>query len=156
MSIQEGDKIPGATLHSMRDGKPTSMTTEEIFAGKKVVLFAVPGAFTPTCSMAHLPGYVVNADSIKAKGVDLIAVHSVNDPHVLNAWNKQQGSEEIEIIADWNADFAKALGVDADMSQTGLGIRAKRYALIVKNGVVTYFGEGDLDVSGAEAILEAL
>ena len=95
-------------------------------------------------------------EAIKAKGVDLIAVHSVNDPHVLNAWNKQQGSEEIEIIADWNADFAKALGVDADMSKTGLGIRAKRYALIVKNGVVTYFGEGDLDVSGAEAILEAL
>ena len=91
MSIQEGDKIPAATLHSMQDGKPTPMTTEEIFAGKKVVLFAVPGAFTPTCSMAHLPGYVVNADSIKSKGVDTIACVSVNDPFVVRAWAKSVG-----------------------------------------------------------------
>ena len=155
MTIEVGDQLPDVTAKTFDDG-PANLSIGALIEGKTAVIFGLPGAFTPTCSIRHLPGFVDHAEAIKAKGVDLIAVHSVNDPHVLNAWNKQQGSEEIEIIADWNADFAKALGVDADMSKTGLGIRAKRYALIVKNGVVTYFGEGDLDVSGAEAILEAL
>lgn len=155
MTIEVGDRLPDVTVKTFDDG-PANLSIGALIEGKTAVIFGLPGAFTPTCSIRHLPGFVDHAEAIKAKGVDLIAVHSVNDPHVLNAWNKQQGSEEIEIIADWNADFAKALGVDADMSKTGLGIRAKRYALIVKNGVVTYFGEGDLDVSGAEAILEAL
>ncbi|MAW53225.1 MAG: peroxiredoxin [Geminicoccus sp.] len=155
MTIEVGDQLPDVTVKTFDDG-PANLSIGALIEGKTAVIFGLPGAFTPTCSIRHLPGFVDHAEAIKAKGVDLIAVHSVNDPHVLNAWNKQQGSEEIEIIADWNADFAKALGVDADMSKTGLGIRAKRYALIVKNGVVTYFGEGDLDVSGAEAILEAL
>jgi len=155
MTIEVGDRLPDVTVKTFDDG-PANLSIGALIEGKTAVIFGLPGAFTPTCSIRHLPGFVDHAEAIKAKGVDLIAVHSVNDPHVLNAWNKQQGSEEIEIIADWNADFAKALGVDADMSKTGLGIRAKRYALIVKNGVVTYFGEGDLDLSGAVAILEAL
>lgn len=155
MTIKVGDALPDVTVKTWDDG-PADLSIGALTAGKTAVIFGLPGAFTPTCSIRHLPGFVDHADAIKAKGVDLIAVHSVNDPHVLNAWNKQQGSEEIETLADWNAEFAKALGVDADMSRTGLGIRAKRYALIVKNGEVTYFGEGDLDVSGAEAILDAL
>ena len=110
MSIQEGDKIPAATLHSMQDGKPTPMTTEEIFAGKKVVLFAVPGAFTPTCSMAHLPGYVVNADSIKGKGVDTIACVSVNDAFVMDAWGQNKNAEELLMLGDGNGDLTEALG----------------------------------------------
>ena len=159
MSIQEGDKIPGATLHSMRDGKPTPMTTEEIFAGKKVVLFAVPGAFTPTCSMAHLPGYVVNADSIKAKGVDTIACVSVNDAFVMDAWGQNKNAEELLMLGDGNGDLTEALGLTMDGSGFGLGKRSQRYAMIVEDGTVTKLSveaAGKLEVSAAEAILEAL
>ncbi len=159
MSIQEGDKIPGATLHSMRDGKPTPMTTEEIFAGKKVVLFAVPGAFTPTCSMAHLPGYVVNADSIKAKGVDTIACVSVNDAFVMDAWGQNKNAEELLMLGDGNGDLTEALGLTMDGSGFGLGKRSQRYAMIVEDGTVTKLAveaPGKLEVSAAEAILEAL
>ena len=159
MSIQEGDKIPGATLHSMRDGKPTPMTTEEIFAGKKVVLFAVPGAFTPTCSMAHLPGYVVNADSIKAKGVDTIVCVSVNDAFVMDAWGQNKNAEELLMLGDGNGDLTEALGLTMDGSGFGLGKRSQRYAMIVEDGTVTKLSveaPGKLEVSAAEAILEAL
>jgi peroxiredoxin len=159
MSIQEGDKIPGATLHSIRDGKPTPMTTEEIFAGKKVVLFAVPGAFTPTCSMAHLPGYVVNADSIKAKGVDTIACVSVNDAFVMDAWGQNKNAEELLMLGDGNGDLTEALGLTMDGSGFGLGKRSQRYAMIVEDGTVTKLSveaPGKLEVSAAEAILEAL
>jgi len=159
MSIQEGDKIPGATLHSMRDGKPTPMSTEEIFAGKKVVLFAVPGAFTPTCSMAHLPGYVVNADSIKAKGVDTIACVSVNDAFVMDAWGQNKNAEELLMLGDGNGDLTEALGLTMDGSGFGLGKRSQRYAMIVEDGTVTKLSveaPGKLEVSAAEAILEAL
>lgn len=159
MSIQEGDKIPGATLHSMRDGKPIPMTTEEIFAGKKVVLFAVPGAFTPTCSMAHLPGYVVNADSIKAKGVDTIACVSVNDAFVMDAWGQNKNAEELLMLGDGNGDLTEALGLTMDGSGFGLGKRSQRYAMIVEDGTVTKLSveaPGKLEVSAAEAILEAL
>ena len=159
MSIQEGDKIPGATLHSMRDGKPTPMTTEEIFAGKKVVLFAVPGAVTPTCSMAHLPGYVVNADSIKAKGVDTIACVSVNDAFVMDAWGQNKNAEELLMLGDGNGDLTEALGLTMDGSGFGLGKRSQRYAMIVEDGTVTKLSveaPGKLEVSAAEAILEAL
>ena len=159
MSIQEGDKIPGATLHSMRDGKPTPMTTEEIFAGKKVVLFAVPGAFTPTCSMAHLPGYVLNADSIKAKGVDTIACVSVNDAFVMDAWGQNKNAEELLMLGDGNGDLTEALGLTMDGSGFGLGKRSQRYAMIVEDGTVTKLSveaPGKLEVSAAEAILEAL
>ena len=159
MSIQEGDQIPGATVHSMRDGKPTPMTTEEIFAGKKVVLFAVPGAFTPTCSMAHLPGYVVNADSIKAKGVDTIACVSVNDAFVMDAWGQNKNAEELLMLGDGNGDLTEALGLTMDGSGFGLGKRSQRYAMIVEDGTVTKLSveaPGKLEVSAAEAILEAL
>ena len=159
MSIQEGDKIPGATLHSMRDGKPTPMTTEEIFAGKKVVLFAVPGAFTPTCSMAHLPGYVVNADSIKAKGVDTIACVSVNDAFVMDAWGQNKNAEELLMLGDGNGDLTEALGLTMDGSGFGLGKRSQRYAMIVEDGTVTKLSveaPGKLEVSAAEEILESL
>jgi len=159
MSIQEGDKIPAATLHSMQDGKPTPMSTEDIFAGKKVVLFAVPGAFTPTCSMAHLPGYVVHADSIKAKGVDTIACVSVNDAFVMDAWGQNKNAEELLMLADGNGDLTAALGLTMDGSGFGLGQRSQRYAMIVENGTVTKLSveaPGKLEVSAAEAILEAL
>jgi peroxiredoxin len=159
MSIQEGDKIPAATLHSMQGGKPTPITTEEIFAGKKVVLFAVPGAFTPTCSMAHLPGYVVNADSIKAKGVDTIACVSVNDAFVMDAWGQNKNAEELLMLGDGNGDLTEALGLTMDGSGFGLGKRSQRYAMIVEDGTVTKLSveaPGKLEVSAAEAILEAL
>lgn len=159
MSIQEGDKIPAATLHSMQDGKPTPMSTEDIFAGKKVVLFAVPGAFTPTCSMAHLPGYVVHANSIKAKGVDTIACVSVNDAFVMDAWGQNKNAEELLMLADGNGDLTAALGLTMDGSGFGLGQRSQRYAMIVENGTVTKLfveAPGKLEVSAAEAILEAL
>ncbi len=159
MSIQEGDKIPAVTLHSMQDGKPTPISTEDIFAGKKVVLFAVPGAFTPTCSMAHLPGYVVHADSIKAKGVDTIACVSVNDAFVMDAWGQNKNAEELLMLADGNGDLTAALGLTMDGSGFGLGQRSQRYAMIVENGTVTKLSveaPGKLEVSAAEAILEAL
>ena len=155
MTISVGDPFPSETVKTWDDA-PVDLAVGDLIAGKTAVIFGVPGAFTPTCSMRHMPGFVDHYDDIKAKGVDVIAVHSVNDPYVMNMWNKDQGHEGIVTLADWDARLAKALGVDADMSRTGLGIRAKRYALIVKNGEVTYFGEGDLDVSGAEAILDAL
>tara|TARA_B100000900_G_scaffold90633_2_gene73960 strand:- start:25 stop:504 length:480 start_codon:yes stop_codon:yes gene_type:complete len=159
MSIKEGDKIPAVTLHSMQDGKPTPMSTEDIFAGKKVVLFAVPGAFTPTCSMAHLPGYVVHADSIKAKGVDTIACVSVNDAFVMDAWGQNKNAEELLMLADGNGDLTAALGLTMDGSGFGLGQRSQRYAMIVENGTVTKLSveaPGKLEVSAAEAILKAL
>ena len=159
MSIQEGDKIPAVTLHSMQDGKPTPMSTEDIFAGKKVVLFAVPGAFTPTCSMTHLPGYVVHADSIKAKGVDTIACVSVNDAFVMDAWGQNKNAEELLMLADGNGDLTAALGLTMDGSGFGLGQRSQRYAMIVEDGTVTKLSveaPGKLEVSAAEAILEAL
>ena len=159
MSIQEGGKMPTATLHRMQDGKPTPITTEDIFAGKKVVLFAVPGAFTPTCSMAHLPGYVVHADSIKAKGVDTIACVSVNDAFVMDAWGQNKNAEELLMLADGNGDLTAALGLTMDGSGFGLGQRSQRYAMIVEDGTVTKLSveaPGKLEVSAAEAILESL
>ncbi len=157
MSIQSGDKIPSINLTTMGDG-PTPITTDEIFSGKKVVLFAVPGAFTPTCSEAHLPGFVVNADKIKAKGVDTIACISVNDAFVMGAWGKAQNASEILMLADGNADFAEAIGLTMDGSKFGMGTRSQRYAMIVDDGVVSHLAveEGGLDVSSAESILAAL
>tara|TARA_B100000927_G_scaffold262246_1_gene233004 strand:- start:1042 stop:1473 length:432 start_codon:yes stop_codon:yes gene_type:complete len=143
----------------MQDGKPTPITTEDIFAGKKVVLFAVPGAFTPTCSMAHLPGYVVHADSIKAKGVDTIACVSVNDAFVMDAWGQNKNAEELLMLADGNGDLTAALGLTMDGSGFGLGQRSQRYAMIVEDGTVTKLSveaPGKLEVSAAEAILESL
>ena len=159
MTIQEGANLPEATLHLMQEGKPTPMTVGDLFGGKKVVLFAVPGAFTPTCSNAHLPGYVVKADELKAKGVDDIVCLSVNDAFVMDAWGKDKNAEQLLMVADGNGDFTKALGLEMDGSGFGLGTRSQRYAMIVDDGKVTKLAveePGKLEVSAAEAILDSL
>ncbi|MYJ73555.1 MAG: peroxiredoxin [Gammaproteobacteria bacterium] len=159
MAIQEGDRLPEATLHVMRDGRPTAVTTGDLFGGKKVVLFAVPGAFTPTCSQAHLPGYVANADEIKAKVVDSIVCVAVNDAFVMDAWGADGNAGELVMAGDGNGDFTAALGLEMDGRGFGLGTRSERYAMIVDDGVVTKLAveaPGAFEVSKAEAILEAL
>ena len=159
MAIQEGDRLPDATLHVMADGRPTAVSTSELFGGKKVVLFAVPGAFTPTCSEAHLPGYVVNADEIKAKGVDSIVCVAVNDAFVMDAWGKDRNADALVMAADGNSDFTTALGLEMDGTGFGLGTRSQRYAMVVDDGVVTKLAveaPGAFEVSKAEAILETL
>lgn len=159
MAVQVGESIPQATMKIMGDKGPQDITTGDIFSGKKVVLFAVPGAFTPTCSEAHLPGFVANADKIKAKGVDSIVCVSVNDPFVMDAWGKGQNADEIMMVADGNGDFTKAMGVELDGSGFGLGTRSIRYSLVADDGKITALNlekGGAFEVSSAEAILEAL
>ena len=159
MAISEGDKLPTATMHIMKDGRPTPVTTDDLFAGKKVVLFAVPGAYTPTCSQAHLPGFVVNADAIKAKGVDDIICVSVNDAFVMDSWGSDKNADELLMVGDGNGEFAEALGLEMDGSGFGLGTRSQRYAMIVDDGVVTKLNveaPGQFEISSAEAVLEAL
>lgn len=160
MAIQVGEKIPDATLKVMRADGMKDVTTGELFTGKKVVLFAVPGAFTPTCSQQHLPGFVTHGAAIKARGVDSILCVSVNDAFVMDAWGKSVGvGDDITLLADGNADFAKALGLDFDGSAIGFGTRAQRFALVAEDGVVTHLAVEKpmkFEVSGAEAILEAL
>jgi len=159
MSIKTGDRVPSATLKKMGEKGPENLTTDAIFAGKKVVLFAVPGAFTPTCSAAHLPGYVVNAHKFREKGVDTIACMSVNDAFVMGAWGKAQNAEEILMLADGNAEFTKALGLTLDGTGFGMGLRSQRFAMVVEDGVVKQLAvepAGGLDVSAAEKVLAAL
>ncbi len=159
MTIAVGDKIPNATLHQLGAKGPAAISTDEIFKGKKVVIFAVPGAFTPTCSNAHLPGYVVKADDFFNKGVDTIACVSVNDPFVMAAWGEQQNAEKILMLADGNCSFTKAVGISLDLSVAGLGTRSGRYAMIVDDGVVTALNveeATDLDISDAESMLALL
>lgn len=159
MSIKTGDTIPPCTLKTMGEKGPQDISTDDIFSGKKVVLFAVPGAFTPGCSITHLPGYVVNADKIKAKGVDTIACMAVNDAFVMDAWGKAQNAQELLMLADGNGDFTAALGLELDGSGFGLGTRSQRFAMIVENGTVTALNveEGPgVDVSSAETIMEQL
>jgi peroxiredoxin len=160
MTIKVGDTLPSTTFRVMTADGPKPKTTEEVFKGKKVVLFAVPGAFTPTCTKNHLPGFVANAAAIKAKGIDTIAVTAVNDPFVMGAWKGAAGSDDIEFLADGSADFAKAVGLELDASAGGLGIRSKRYCMVVDNGVVKSLAiedaPGKADVSGAEALLKSL
>ena len=154
-----GDKIPSATLKIMGEKGPQDLSTDELFAGKKVVLFAVPGAFTPTCSMAHLPGFVALADKIKDKGVDAIACLSVNDAFVMDAWGKGANAEELLMVSDWDAGFSKALELTMDASGFGLGVRSQRFALVAEDGVITHLAveaPGQFEVSKAEAVLEAL
>jgi len=147
MTIKTGDRIPEVTLKIMGEKGPRDITTAELFDGKKVVMFAVPGAFTPGCSNTHLPGFIVNADKIKAKGVDSIVCVAVNDAFVMDAWGKSQNAEELTMLADGNGELTRKLGMELDGSGYGLGQRSKRYAMIVDNGVVKYFG---LDTSGIE------
>ena len=159
MTVQVGDKIPDATLKVMGEKGPQDVTTAELFGGKKVVLFAVPGAFTPTCSAAHLPGFVVSADKIKAKGVDSIVCVSVNDAFVMDAWGKDKNAEELIMAADGNGEFSKAMGLDFDGSGFGMGTRSQRYALIAEDGKITALNveaPGKFEVSSAEAIMAAL
>jgi len=156
--IKVGDQIPALTLKIMGDEGVEAVTTNELFTGKKVVLMAVPGAFTPGCSKTHLPGFVANADKIKAKGVDDIICTSVNDIFVLDAWGRDQRAEHIVMLADGNGDFAAALGLDLDASGFQMGRRSKRYAMIVNDGVVELLNVDvkGIDTSSAETILAAL
>lgn len=159
MAIAIGDKIPAASLKIMGDKGPQDITTQEIFPGKKVVLFAVPGAFTPGCTVTHLPGFVVLADKIKDKGVDTIACVAVNDAFVMDAWGKTQNADEILMLGDGNGSFTRALGLELDATGFGMGTRSRRYAMIVEDGVVSYLGVepgGDIGVSSATAVLEQL
>ena len=159
MTIQVGDKIPQATMKVMGEKGPQDMTTDDLFAGKKVVLFALPGAFTPTCSAAHLPGYVANADKIKAKGVDSVVCLSVNDAFVMSAWGADKNAEELIMLADGNGDFTSAVGLEMDGSAFGLGKRSQRYAMIAEDGVVIALNveaPGAFEVSAADAILALL
>lgn len=159
MAIQVGERIPAATFKIMGKEGPENITTEDIFTGKKVVLFAVPGAFTPGCSVTHLPGFVVNADKIKAKGVDTIACMAVNDAFVMGAWGAASNAEELLMLADGNAEFTAALGLELDASGFGMGKRSKRFAMIVEDGVVKHLAvepAGGIDVSSAEKIMAHL
>ena len=157
MAIQEGEKIPAATLKATN---MSDLTTDELFWGKKVVIFAVPGAFTPTCSNQHLPGFIEQADAIRAKGVDDIICMSVNDAFVMDAWGKDRGvGDKVRMVADGNGEFSKALGLDFDGSGIGFGLRCQRFAAIVDDGVVTKLAVEEpmkFDVSSADAILAAL
>jgi len=158
--IKVGDKLPSAKLTAATADGPKEMTTEEIFGGKKVVLFAVPGAFTPTCSARHLPGYVQNADAFKTKGVETVACVAVNDAFVMTAWAKDQGVDgRILMLADGSGAFTKALGLELDLTARGLGVRSQRYAMVVEDGKVTSLNvepPGGFDVSKAETVLAAL
>ncbi len=158
--IKVGDAIPEATLVAATPDGPKEMTTAALFGGRKVVLFAVPGAFTPTCSAKHMPGFLNNIDALKAKGVDQIACVAVNDPFVMNAWAKDQAvGDRVLMLSDGMASFTKALGLELDLSARGLGVRSSRYAMVVEDGVVTLLNveePGGFEVSSAEAVLEAL
>ncbi|MBW4508363.1 MAG: peroxiredoxin [Scytonematopsis contorta HA4267-MV1] len=160
MSILIGGKIPKATLYYMSSSGVQKITTDEIFTGKKVIIFAVPGAFTPSCSERHLPGFLEYADQIKAKGVDTIACISVNDPYVMGAWAKDRNvGNKVLMLADGSGEFTKAVGQELNLLAKGLGIRSRRYAMIIEDGVVKYQAleeGGKLEVSTAENILEKL
>jgi glutaredoxin/glutathione-dependent peroxiredoxin len=160
MAIKVGDKIPAAKLQiKTKDGVQTK-TTDEIFGGKKVVLFALPGAFTPTCSAKHLPGFVNNHQALKSKGIDSVACLSVNDAFVMDAWGKDQGVEDkVMMLADGNGEFTKAVGLTMDGTGYGMGLRSQRYAMVLDNGVIKTLNveaPGAFEVSSAEAILKAL
>ncbi|HWA23697.1 MAG TPA: peroxiredoxin [Caulobacterales bacterium] len=158
--IKAGDKLPAATFTAVTPEGRKPMTTDEVFAGKTVALFAVPGAFTPTCSAKHLPSYREKARQLAAKGVDLIACTSVNDAFVMEAWAKDQNCiDDIMMLADGNGDFAKALGMDMDRTKFGMGLRSNRYSMLVKNGVVEKLNveePGEYKVSSAEYMLGQL
>jgi peroxiredoxin len=159
MTIQIGDRIPDSTLMTMTDGKPVPLTTAELFNGKKVVLFSVPGAFTPTCSVKHLPSFVDNVDAILDKGVDTVACMAVNDVFVMNAWGQSANADRIAMLADGNGEFAKSLGLEMDASGFGMGERSQRFALIADDGVVSHLfieAPGEYRVSAAEHVLLSL
>jgi glutaredoxin/glutathione-dependent peroxiredoxin len=159
--IKVGDKVPSATLRTMGPEGPKAVTTDELFApGKKVVVFALPGAFTPTCSAKHVPGFVAEADKFKAKGVDAIACISVNDAFVMGAWGKDQKSgDKVMMLGDGAAEFTNAMGLSMDLTKNGMGVRSQRYAMIVKDGKVDQLfieKPGAFEVSAAENVLKHL
>ena len=160
MTIEAGDKMPSGAFGVMTESGPGGISTDDLFSGKKVVLVSVPGAFTPTCSMNHLPGFVDHADEILAKGADTIACMAVNDIFVMDAWGKDRGvGDKVVMLADGNGEYAQALGLELDASGFGMGTRGQRFALIVDDGVATHVAveaPGQFEVSKAEAILEAL
>ncbi|MGB1884758.1 MAG: peroxiredoxin [Gammaproteobacteria bacterium] len=161
MTISVGDKMPDGGFGVMTAEGPGAVSSDEVFGGKKVVLFSVPGAFTPACSSQHLPGFIQNADAIKAKGVDAIACLSVNDVFVMGAWANDQGAgDKVTLLADGNADYTKALGLDLDASGFGMGTRGQRFALVVEDGVVSQVhveaAASDVKASSAENILSNL
>ncbi|RFC62950.1 peroxiredoxin [Fulvimarina endophytica] len=161
MSIKEGDRLPNASFRTKTSDGMVDLSTDDVFKGKTVVLFGVPGAFTPTCSMNHLPGFLEHNEAIRAKGVDEIAVVAVNDAFVMAVWEEaKQASGKILFLSDGNAEFTKAIGLDIDLSVAGFGLRSKRYSMIVKDGVVASLGveeaPGLPDVSSAESVLAKL
>ena len=160
MTIKVGDKLPEAKFRVMTAEGPQVKTTDDIFKGKKVALFAVPGAFTSTCHKMHVPSIVQNADALKAKGVNTVAVTSVNDVFVMDAWQKASGADNVEFLADGNGEFAKAIDLTLDASGNGLGLRSKRYAMLVDDGVVKKLNieeaPGKVEVSGGEALVKQL
>ena len=159
MKISEGDTIPQVTLTKVTENGPEQVDSREYFAGRKVALFAVPGAFTPTCSAKHLPGFAEKADELKAKGIDEIACISVNDAFVMGAWQKADGSKDVTMLADGNGDFAEAVGLTMDGSSFGMGQRSQRYSMLVDDGQVRKLNvekPGDFSVSSAEYMLGQL
>jgi glutaredoxin/glutathione-dependent peroxiredoxin len=160
MTVQVGDKLPKVKLKQMTPEGMKDIDSEEFFKGKKVVLFAVPGAFTPTCSAKHLPGFVEKAADLRAKGVDTIACIAVNDAFVMNAWGKDQKADgKVQMLADGNGDFTRAIGLELDGSGYGLGKRSQRYAMVVQDGVVKTLNvekPGSFEVSSADAVMKAL
>jgi peroxiredoxin len=161
MTIKVGDRLPDATFTVMTSDGPQTRTTDDFFKGRRVVLIGVPGAFTPTCHRNHLPGFVSKADDILAKGIDEIAVTGVNDVFVMDAWAKHSGAEgKVSFLADGSANFARAIGLSADMSARGLGMRSQRYSMLVDDGVVRKLhieeAPGKAEVSGADALLKVL
>ena len=159
MTIAVGDKLPDVKLVKVTDEGPDAVQSADFFAGKRVALFSVPGAFTPTCSVKHMPGYVENAAAFKAKGIDEIACTAVNDPFVMSAWGKSAGSADVTMLADGNGDFVEALGLTMDGSAFGLGKRGQRFAMVVNDGTVEQLhveGPGEFKVSAAEYVLEHL
>jgi len=160
MTLKAGDTLPDVTFMTMTADGPQPMSTDDVFAGKRVALFAVPGAYTPTCSAKHLPGFIEKASELHAKGVDRIVCTSVNDVFVMGAWGKDQGvKDDVLMLADGNGDFATAIGLDMDGSRFGMGKRSQRYALVVNDKVVEHFfldEPGNFEVSSAEHVLKAL
>ena len=159
MTIQTGEKLPESTLTKMTENGPEQVTSSDFFAGRKVALFSVPGAFTPTCSAKHLPGYVEKAADLKAKGIDEIACTAVNDAFVMGAWGKQAGSADVTMLADGNGDLVEALGLTMDGKAFGMGKRGQRFSMVVNDGVVEQLfveAPGEFRVSSADHMLEQL
>ena len=160
MTIKGGDAMPAGTFGEMTENGPSTVTTDELFAGKKVVLFAVPGAFTPTCSAQHVPGFLARFDAIAAKGIDEIACMSVNDVHVMAAWGRDLGvGDKIRMLADGNGDYATTLGLDADSRPFNMGIRSRRFAIVIDDGIaesVAVDEPGQFEITSAESVLAQL